>query len=263
MTTDIVTRDGSDLTISPDQRGFTDQQVAALRQLGLDKATDGDLAIFFHQSQRTGLDPFARQIYMIARSDSQTRSEKFTIQTGIDGLRLVARRAADQRGETLEFDDTLWCGPDGHWADVWLKPEPPAAAKAAVRRNGARASAVALFREYAGTKKDGGLTRMWATKGALMIAKCAEALALRKAFPQDLSGIYSSDEMAAADNPPMRVIEQARDWVAEAEAKTTVDEVRATWAEASHGGATQDQLTVIGEIGKRLAEAHAEAGEQA
>jgi hypothetical protein len=83
---------------------------------------------------------------------------------------------------------------------VWLSKEPPAAAKVTVLRNGAPYSAVALFSEYAQTTKDGNLTQMWRDKGALMIAKCAEALALRKAFPQDLSGIYTAEEMAQADN---------------------------------------------------------------
>lgn len=58
---------------------------------------------------------------------------------------------------------------------------------------------VALYREYAGTRFDKSTQRhvpnsMWASKPATMIAKCAEALALRKAFPQDLSGLYTADE---------------------------------------------------------------------
>ena len=67
-------------------------------------------------------------------------------------------------------------------------------------RDGARYPAIALWNEYVGTKFNGDVTQMWATKGALMLAKCAEALALRKAFPQDLSGLYTSDEMQQADN---------------------------------------------------------------
>jgi hypothetical protein len=87
---------------------------------------------------------------------------------------------------------------------VWLKKEHPAAAKVTVLRGEGRFPAVALWDEYVALKRDGSVTQMWANKGALMLAKCAEALALRKAFPQDLSGIYTSDEMAQADNrqPP-------------------------------------------------------------
>ena len=186
------------LTIADDQTEFNEQQVATLRQLGVVTANRGDLAVFFHQAVRTGLDPFARQIYMIERQGKQT------IQTGIDGFRLVARRTVERTGETLGYEDTLWCGTDGQWMDVWLKREAPAAAKVTVIRGGQRFSAVALYQEYVGTKRDGSPTQMWATKGALMLAKCAEALALRKAFPQDLSGLYTSEEMAQADNPAPR-----------------------------------------------------------
>ena len=189
---------GSTLAIGDDQAFWTNDQRAALAQLGVEKASDADLAVFFHQCQRTGLDPFARQIYMISRKD---RGQiKQTIQTGIDGFRLIARRATDASRGTLGYDDTLWCDQNGQWTDVWLRREPPAAAKVTVIRNGERFPAVALFTEYAGYKYDGGLTKMWADKGALMLAKCAEALALRKAFPQDLSGLYTSDEMQQADN---------------------------------------------------------------
>ncbi|HEX7105803.1 MAG TPA: phage recombination protein Bet [Acidothermaceae bacterium] len=198
MTTELArTGASSDLVISADQTFWTDKQKAALVQLGVANASNADLAVFFHQSVRTGLDPFAKQIYMIERQGKQT------IQTGIDGFRLIARRAVNATGESLGYEETLWCGSDGVWRDIWLDPQPPAAAKVVVVRDGNRYPAVALFSEYAATKRDGTLTGMWLSKPALMLAKCAEALALRKAFPLDLSGLYTSDEMQSSDTAPV------------------------------------------------------------
>jgi phage recombination protein Bet len=199
MSTDIAVRaqTSSDLAIADGQTFWTDKQIAGLRALGVENAGNGDLAVFFHQSVRTGLDPFAKQIYMIGRWSRE--GTKWTIQTGIDGYRLIARRAVDARNETLEYEDTLWCGPDGRWVDVWLPEEFPAAAKVTVLRDGRRFSAVALWREYVQTTRDGTPNSMWSRMGSGQLAKCAEALALRKAFPQDLSGIYTTEEMGQAD----------------------------------------------------------------
>lgn len=222
------------LSITDDQTEFNDRQVAVLNQIGVQGANRGDLAVFFHQVKRTGLDPFARQIYMISRQGKQT------IQTGIDGFRLIARRATDRDGGALGYEETLWCGQDGQWMDVWLSDQPPAAAKVTVTRNGERFPAVALLSEYVGlrfNKKTGQQepNTMWRTKPALMLAKCAEALALRKAFPQDLSGIYTSDEMQQADNhspqqqpQPQRSVPQppaADDWAARLEKLEQAGEV--------------------------------------
>jgi phage recombination protein Bet len=196
-TTEIERHPGSALELSPGQQEWTPRQRAALVQLGLEEATDADLAVFLHQSQRTGLDPFAKQIYMIGRWDKKAQCTKYTIQTGIDGFRVVADRRPQYDGQ----DDPEWCGPDGVWRDVWTSDKPPTAARVRVYRKDWQRPAVgvALFREYAVTNYDGSLSPMWKSKGALMIAKCAEALAMRKAFPQDLSGIYTPEEMAQAD----------------------------------------------------------------
>ena len=180
------------LTIAEDQTGFTDQQIAALRQIGLGANTQADVEVFFHQAKRSGLDPFRREIYMITRKTKN--GPKATIQTGIDGFYKIADRVTRATGGTWGIPETLWCGPNGQWRDVWLEETPPAAAKVTVERNGSRFTTVATSAEYnAGSP-------MWQKMPARMIAKCAEALAIRRAFPDDLSGLYTSEEMAQADN---------------------------------------------------------------
>lgn len=198
----------SELTITQDQTDWTQQQVAALKTLGVSNdVTQADLAIFLTQSKRTGLDPFSRQIYMIGRKQKTPNGyeTKQTIQVGIDGLRAIAHRVAQQCHEVFSMSDTLWADNSGVWHDVWLSPEPPAAAKVSVKRGGGVFSAVAIFKEYAPIY-NGKLSGMWATKPALMIAKCAEALALRKAFPSDMSGIYTDDEMEKAEDASTPIV---------------------------------------------------------
>lgn len=242
---------GSELIISGQQSTFSAPQVAALAHMGVDQAPEGDLQVFFHVCQRTKLDPFARQIYMIGRPERALVNgewrpvTKYTIQTGIDGFRLIARRAAHDSHDSLEYEDTLWCGPDGAWRDVWLGDSADLrAAKATVVRGGRRFSHVALFAEYAQTKRDGSLTSMWATKGANQLAKCAEAGALRKAFPQDLGGMYVDDEMdrVASEAAASSVVAGQRDFWADVDAAESEDALRTIWAEAARHKALTDAL---------------------
>ena len=193
---------GGALAVRPDQTQWTPEQAAVLRQSGIsDDVTAAELSGFLHLCQRTELDPFSRQIYLIGRKDKRAGRVVFTPQTGIDGYRVVARRATVKSGGTYGYEDTLWCDESGRWRDVWLADSPPAAAKVTVLRDGQRYSAVALFREYVQTGWENKPIGLWGKMPAGQLAKCAEALALRRAFPHDLAGVYTAEEMAQADNP--------------------------------------------------------------
>jgi phage recombination protein Bet len=143
-----------------------------------------ELKLFAYACQRTGLDPFSRQIYAIKRGG------KMTIQAGIDGLRSIAERSGQ-----LDGSETYWCGADGAWQDVWLGNTPPAAAKTIIYRKGSAHAFIGVAR-FADYNAGQGL---WSKMPAAMIAKCSEALALRKAFPANLSGVYTTDEMEQAE----------------------------------------------------------------
>lgn len=178
---------------------WSQSQVELIKSQIAPDATNDELMLFGQVCERTGLDPFSRQIFAIHRySDGK---KKMTIQVSIDGYRAIADRTGQYSGSK-----TFWCGDDGQWRDVWLSSNLPTAAKVIVYKGNSSIGfeGVARFQAYAQTKKDGALSQMWAKMPDVMIAKCAEALALRKAFPQQLGGLYTQDEMGQADNdfPP-------------------------------------------------------------
>lgn len=194
------------VTSTAKELGFTDSYLQLVKDVYAKNATDEELALFIRTAHRLGLDPTARQIYLVKRWDGGLKREVATPQTSIDGFRLIADRTdkyVPGRQATYEYADSELLSATafikkfagGEWHEI---------------------SATAFYDEYVQKTKEGKPNSMWSKMPHLMLAKCAEALALRKAFPAELSGIYTSEEMGHSDyqqpSPPTKgqLIEAAK-----------------------------------------------------
>lgn len=192
---------------------FDNDELDLLKTTIAKGTTDEQLRLFIQVCKQTGLNPFARQIYAVVRNTKKKvngRDEwvpEMSIQTSIDGYRLLAQRSGEYAGQDGPY---FLDGKTKEWLDYWIEDYPPVAARVGVLRKGFEKYlyAVAKFESYAVRdynqnthKYDGALKNLWAKMPEVMISKVAEALALRRAFPAELSGVYTKEEMDQADMP--------------------------------------------------------------
>ena len=167
MTKEITTYEN----ITPAQVDLIKSQIAV-------GATDDELKLFLHVADKSGLDALSKQIYFIKRGG------KMTIQTAIDGFRSIA----DRTGQYCSSDDPIFEEKDGKLTKATVT------VGKRVQGVEGKFTATARWDEYYPDKNP----FMWDKMPYTMLGKCAEALALRKAFPQQLSGLYTGDEMDQA-----------------------------------------------------------------
>ena len=173
---------------------FTDEQRALIRDTFANGCSDGEFAVLMEVARARRLNPLIRQIHFVQRWDSEKHRMVWATQASIDGLRAIAERTGLYQGQDEpEFEEN----PDGSiklcrvrvWRRDWPRPS----------------VGVAYWAEYVQTTRDKqtGKTRptaMWSRMPHVMLAKVAESIALRKAFPEDIGGLYSDAEMGQADN---------------------------------------------------------------
>ncbi len=162
---------------------FTKDQVDLIKRTIANGATDDELKLFLYTCEKRRLDPLARQIYFQKRR-RKNGPDQMTILTSIDGYRLIANRTGLYAGN----DDPIFDNEDN-----------PSKATATVYKivGGLRCAFTAMARwEQYYPGDDQGF--MWRKMPHLMLGKCAEGLALRKAFPEELGGLYIEEEMHQA-----------------------------------------------------------------
>lgn len=227
---------------------WTRQQADLIRRVVAPGCNDDELAFFAQVCQHRGLDPFARQIVCIMRWNEREKRKIPVIQETVAGLRAIADRTGLYAGQ----DAPEWCGPDGVWKDVWLSKEPPAAARVRVYRKDflVPTTGVARYASYVQLGRDGKPTALWASGVDFMLAKCAEAAALRKAFPEHIGG---------RDMPPQSRIAM------EAKSVGLDDDARHALVSQVTGGRTQSTRDLtdheVLEVRAAIAQAAAEAEE--
>jgi phage recombination protein Bet len=172
------------------QSFFTTDQLQMIRTSFLSGASEQEAGVLLELARLRRLNPITRQIHFVKRWDGQKRCEVWAAQVGIDGFRAIAERTG------------LYDGQDEAEFEYDAKGGLKLARVRVYRKDWSRpAVGVAHYAEYVQLTKDGKPTHMWGSKVHVMLGKCAEAIALRKAFPEDTSGLYSPEEMPEAEAP--------------------------------------------------------------
>ncbi len=163
----------------------TPEQVELVKQTVAVGATDQELALYLYDCQRQCVHPLDRLLHFTVRKD-QKGNRKYTPVTSID---LMRTRAADSHAYAGS-DDAVFAGTPGQkgftaTVTVWRM----------VKNQRCPFTATARWEEYFPGEQQG---FMWRKMPHTMLGKCAEALALRKAFPRQLAGLYAKEELDQA-----------------------------------------------------------------
>lgn len=172
---------------------FRKDEIDLIRDTVAKGATDLELKLFLYQCKKTGLDPLSRQIHFVKRFNKNLGRDEGTIQTGIDGYRAIA----DSTGEYAGSDDAIFVEEPNAASNKAFPISATVSVWKMVAGQRCQFTATARWAEYYPGEGVAGF--FWRKMPHGQLAKVAEALALRKAFPKPLSGVYTNEEMNQAD----------------------------------------------------------------
>lgn len=168
------------------RQGLMPEEVQVLRDSMFKDFSEAEVKYSLAIANKLNLSPLLRQIHFVRRMDNQAGKWVIAHQTGIDGLRLVAERTGKYAGS----DEPVFT----------FEGQTLVKASVTVYKllEGQRIpfTASAYWTEFCPSGKQ---AFMWNKMPRTMLAKCAEAQALRKAFPAEMSGLYADEEMQQAE----------------------------------------------------------------
>jgi phage recombination protein Bet len=192
---------------------YTDAELKALKNQYAKDASEEQFLIWMAECRQRGLVPVKDVVLQMRATkewNPETRQKEFVKKavhiTTIQALRKLAERTGkyagqlpsiwiylDSNGQRVESDIPL---PEANGSK---NPKIPWAAKVSVLRKGFEQpiTVPARFEAYAQYYSADNVTKLnstWANRGPEQLEKCAEALALRKAFPEELGGLYLQEE---------------------------------------------------------------------
>lgn len=221
---------------------FSSDQRQLIRDTFCNGASDSEFEVLMEVARARRLNPLFKHIYFVKRYDSQKKREVWSTQVSIDGLRTIAERTGKYDGqdepEYIIENGRLICAKVRVYRKDWTRP----------------AVGVAFFDEYAQKTREGGLTAFWRDKPHVMLAKCAESLAMRKAFPEDMSGLYTPEEMGAVERVTADVVYTGPNEPSKQEARdveTTIIRAESSPQKAAPVAPTVDDQAVALEQGLR------------
>lgn len=194
MSTELIPTNGA----APAARTYTQEQRELVRNTVAQGATDVELDYFLQYTAAKGLDPFAKEAWFIKSqdyTDKRGRHVKGRVQimTGIEGFFRIANSHPQYDGVEHEYGPELSVSigegkaiKTHEWIEslVYRKDR-----KRPERRR-------AYWNEFSQELVTySGKLSLWAQKPRYMLEKCADAIALRKAFPQELGDLYVAEEM--------------------------------------------------------------------
>lgn len=196
---------------SPGRREFSAAQLKVIRRTIARSCTDAEFDEFIAFATQCALDPIRRQVSPLIVDAQDPERRRLICWTTIDGLRAIAARQGDYRpmetAPVVETDATrvdpatnpqgivraevrAWKLRDGVWfavsGEAWWDEHAPT-----------QSAPTSLRDAPVGSSIERVLAPTWRRMGRLMIAKCAEAQALRRGWPDVLSGLYGQEELHA------------------------------------------------------------------
>lgn len=168
---------------------FTPEQSQIIRDMCANGASETEFAFLMEIAKARGLNPLLKQIHFVKRWDSSKERNVWSAQVAIDGFRAIAEATGLYDGQDEPEYGPLNTDGQPQWAKVKVY-------KKGISRPFVGTAYWAEYVQYA----KGKITKFWADMPMNQLAKCAESLALRKGFPEQLGGLHTPDEMGQADN---------------------------------------------------------------